>query len=231
MSVVSCSIYRQLTTTTDNGPLINMERSHLWRWICVFLTIGSWLLLLFAVGSFHPTDWPSHAVGVYRPVENLCGPVGAFVSYYIFLVFGQGAFPILFFTGVCTVLYVAQNRVSDPWMRAIGLLLLSIAFAATVHHFEPGSENGLPEGQGGILGIGAATYLQAHFSGAGTCLVLLTAMLIGLILVADDLVIKAPVFIGAAIANAKLPRPNFKLNLPSVPRMSQHRNPASRSRA
>ena len=57
-----------------------MERSHLWRWICVFLTIGSWLFLLFAVASFHPTDWPSHAVGVYAPVENLCGAVGAVVG-------------------------------------------------------------------------------------------------------------------------------------------------------
>jgi S-DNA-T family DNA segregation ATPase FtsK/SpoIIIE len=195
-----------------------MERSHLWRWICVFLTIFAWCFLLFALGSFHPTDWPSHAVGVYHPVENLCGPVGSFIAYYIFVVFGQGVFPILFFSGVCVVLYVAQNRVSDPWMRAIGLLLLSIAFAAAVHHFEPGSENGLPEGQGGILGIGAATYLQSHFSTAGTRLVLLTAMLIGLILVADDLVLKAPMLIGAAIANAKLPKANFKLNLPSFNR-------------
>jgi S-DNA-T family DNA segregation ATPase FtsK/SpoIIIE len=193
-----------------------MERSHLWRWISVFLAIGSWLFLLFAVGSFHPTDWPSHAVGIYAPVTNLCGPVGSFVAYYLFVVFGQGAFPILFFTGVCVVLYVAHNRVSDPWMRVVGLLLLSIAFAAAVHHIQPGSENGLPEGQGGILGIGAATFLQAHFSTAGTRLVLLTAMLIGLILVADDLVLKVPMVVGAAIAHAKAT--DFKLNIPSVNR-------------
>jgi hypothetical protein len=68
-------------------------------------------------------------------------------------------------------------------MRVVGLLLLSISFAAAVHHIQPGSENGLPEGQGGILGIGAATFLQSHFSTAGTRLVLMTAMLIGLILV------------------------------------------------
>jgi S-DNA-T family DNA segregation ATPase FtsK/SpoIIIE len=197
-----------------------MERSHLWRWITIFLTIGSWFFLLFAVGSFHPTDWPSHAVGVYRPVENMCGPVGAFISYYLFLVFGQGAFPILFFSGVCVVLYVAHNRVSDPWMRAVGLLLLSISFAAAVHSLQPGSENGFPEGQGGILGIGAATYLQAHFSTAGTRLVLLTAMLIGLILVADDLVMKVPMVVGVALAHAKEQKSNFKLNIPTLNRKS-----------
>jgi S-DNA-T family DNA segregation ATPase FtsK/SpoIIIE len=197
-----------------------MERSHLWRWISVALTIGTWCFLLFAVASFHPTDWPSHAVQPYPPTANLCGPVGAFVAYYLFLVIGQGAFPVLFFTGVCVVLYVAHNRVSDPWMRAIGLLLLSIAFAAMVHHFEPGSQNGLPEGQGGILGIGAATYLQTHFSTAGTRLILLTAMVIGLVLVADDLVLKAPAIVGAALSGAKLPKPNFTLNLPRLNRDS-----------
>jgi S-DNA-T family DNA segregation ATPase FtsK/SpoIIIE len=195
-----------------------MERSHLWRWICVFLTIGSWFFLLFAVGSFSPTDWPSHAVGVYQPVTNLCGPCGSLVAYYLFLVFGQGAFPILFFTGVCVVLYVANNRVSDPWMRAIGLLLLSISFAAAVHHLQPGTENGLPEGQGGILGIGAATYLQAHFSTAGTRLVLLTSMLIGLILVADDLVLKLPQVVGASLNYAREQKSNFTLNIPTLNR-------------
>ena len=105
-------------------------------------------------------------------------------------------------------------------MRAIGLLLLSIAFAATVHHFEPGSENGFPEGQGGILGIGAATFLQSHFSTAGTRLVLLTAMLIGLILVADDLVLKVPMVVGAAYAHAKSAKADFKLNIPSLNRKS-----------
>jgi DNA segregation ATPase FtsK/SpoIIIE, S-DNA-T family len=195
-----------------------MERSHLWRWICIFLTIGSWFFLLFAVGSFNPTDWPSHAVGVYHPVTNLCGPCGSLLAYYLFLIFGQGAFPILFFSGVCVVLYVANNRVSDPWMRTIGLLLLSISFAAAVHHLEPGSENGLPEGQGGILGIGAATYLQAHFSTAGTRLVLLTSMLIGLILVADDLVLKLPQVVGASLSYAREQKSNFTLNIPTLNR-------------
>jgi S-DNA-T family DNA segregation ATPase FtsK/SpoIIIE len=205
-----------------------MERSHLWRWISVALTIGAWCFLLFAVASFHPTDWPSHAVQPYPPTANLCGPVGAFVAYYLFLVIGQGTFPVLFFTGVCVVLYVAHNRVSDPWMRAIGLLLLSIAFGAAVHNLQPGSQNGLPEGQGGILGIGAATYLQTHFSTAGTRLILLTAMVIGLVLVADDLVLKAPALVGAALANAKMPATNFKLNLPKLNREAGQGSPIQR---
>src|SRR5580704_9910135 len=117
---------RKMTTcnlqqTTNNPQLTTdktMERSNLWRWICICLAVGSWSFLLLSLGSFHPTDWPSHAVHPYPPVANLCGPAGAFCAYYLFLVVGQGAFPMLFFSGVCIVLYIAHNRVSDPWMRA-----------------------------------------------------------------------------------------------------------------
>jgi len=199
----------------------NMERSNLWRWIYVCLAVGSWAFLLLAIGSFDPTDWPSHAVHPYPPVQNLCGPVGAFIAYYLFLIVGQGAFPILFFSGVCVVLFVSQARVSDPWMRVIGLLLGSVAFAAAIHHFHPGSENGLPEGQGGILGIGAATYLQHHLSAAGTTLVLLVAMLIGLLLAADDLVLKSPAFFMLAFEHARTFKNTFETNLPAFKRTTE----------
>ena len=151
-----------------------MERLHLWRrWIPAAVAVGGWLFLLLSVASFHATDWPSHAVYPYPATANLCGSAGSVVAYGLFLLVGQGAFPILLFSGLCVVLFVAQNRVSDPWMRTVGLVLLAVAFAASRAPVPAGSENGLPEGQGGILGIGAATFLQAHFSTAGTRLVLL----------------------------------------------------------
>ena len=43
-------------------------------------------------------------------------------------------------------------------------------------------------------------------------------MLIGLILVADDLVLKVPMVVGAAFAQAKLAKGDFKLNLPTFNR-------------
>ncbi len=197
-----------------------MERLHLWRrWIPASLAVGGWLLLLLSVASFHATDWPSHAVYPYPATQNLCGPAGAVVAYGLFLLVGQGAFPILLFSGVCVVLFVAHNRVSDPWMRTVGLILLAVAFAAAVNHVQPGSENGLPEGQGGILGIGAATFLQAHFSTAGTRLVLATAILVGLLLAADDLVVKGPAYLMAAVAHVRENRP--AVGLPNLPKLAR----------
>jgi S-DNA-T family DNA segregation ATPase FtsK/SpoIIIE len=207
-----------------------MTRSNLWHWIGICLAAGTWGFMLLSIGSFTPTDWPSHAVHPYLPVANVCGPAGAFLAYYLFLVVGQGAFPILFFSGVCMVLYIAQSKLTDPWMRALGLVLLTISFAAAIHHFQPGSANGFPEGQGGILGIGAATYLELHLGVAGTRVVLMTAMLVGILLTADELVFHAPVVVSAAFSNFKMPElPSFRLpkmglGLKSLPKLKKKKN-------
>src|SRR5206468_12894863 len=144
-----------------------MERHYVLRQTSLFLAVAAWVFLLLALGSFHPTDWPSHTVYPWGPILNLCGSAGAFVAYYCFLAIGQGVFPVLFFTGVLLALVLMKNRVSDVWLRVVGLLLLSTAFAATVHHLRPGSANGFPEGHGGLAGTHASTSLPSHLSGRG----------------------------------------------------------------
>src|SRR5688572_2275418 len=184
-----------------------MTRSNLLRNVLLFSGASVWVFLLLCLGSFHPNDWPSHNVEPHPPVGNLCGSAGAYVAYYLFLAVGQGMFPVLFFTGVCLVLEFFESRVSDLWMRAIGLLLVSFAFAAAVHHFKPGTYAGFPEGQGGVIGIGLSTFLKSHFGTAGSWLILLTTMLIGLLLAADDLVLKAPGVVGAAFSEVRARTP------------------------
>jgi DNA segregation ATPase FtsK/SpoIIIE, S-DNA-T family len=205
-----------------------MERSNVIRSSALFLALAAWVFLLLALGSFHATDWPSHTVYPWGPTQNLCGSAGAFVAYYCFLAIGQGVFPVLFFSGVMLALVLFKNRVSDVWLRVIGLLLLSTAFAAAVHHVRPGSSGSFPEGHGGLLGITASAYLQSHFNVWGTRLILLTGMFIGLLLAADDLVLRAPGIAMATMAQVKemapalggvpgLPRVRF--NIPSLPKL------------
>jgi S-DNA-T family DNA segregation ATPase FtsK/SpoIIIE len=182
-----------------------MNRSNLWRWVGICGGVGAWAFMLLSIGSFSPVDWPSHAVYPYPPIGNLCGPAGAFVAYWMFLIVGQGAFPLLLFTGIALVFHVAHYHINDLWMRGLGLLLMVVAFAAAVHHIHPGSANGFPEGQGGILGIGASSYLQSHFGTAGTRLWLMVSLLIGLLLAADDLVLAAPAAIGHLLGVLRLP--------------------------
>jgi S-DNA-T family DNA segregation ATPase FtsK/SpoIIIE len=197
-----------------------MTRSHLLRSTFLFVAAAAWVFSMLALASFHATDWPSHAVFPYPPIANACGPVGAFVAYYAFEFMGQGVFPLLFFTGVCLAMMIYQSKVTDLWLRVIGSLLLCIAFSATIHHFNPGSSGGFPEGNGGIVGIAAATYLQATMHTVGTRLVLLLATIIGLLLAADELVLQAPAAVAFAASSVKNAAPNVpKLSLPSMPKL------------
>ncbi len=189
------------------------------RRIVLFLALGAWGFLLVSMASFHPEDWPSHQVYPYSPIQNLCGPAGVFVAYHLFFAIGQGIFPILLFSGLCLALLTFHNHISDLWLRGIGLALLSIAFAALVHLIRPGSPESFPEGHGGIIGISASTFLKSHFNTAGSGLILITTFLVGLLLAADDLVIRAPGFIGQITQAVRAGAPQFKFRFPSLPKL------------
>src|SRR5437660_12064997 len=115
-------------------PLILMQRSNIIKQTFVFFACGAWIFFFLALASFHVTDWPSHAIYPWPAIQNLCGSVGAWCAYYSFLALGQGAFLILFFTGVCLAITLFNNSVGALWLRPIGLLMLSIPFASAGHH-------------------------------------------------------------------------------------------------
>lgn len=208
-----------------------MDRLNLHRRLVLFLALGAWSFLLLSLASFHADDWPSHQVYPYPPIQNLCGHVGAFVACHLFFTIGQGMFPILFFSGICLALLLFHNRVSDLWLRAIGLALLSVAFAAMIHLILPGSADSFPEGHGGIIGISASSFLKSHFSTAGSGLILLTTFLVGLLLAADDLVIRAPGFIGGAIQTVKSRTPSLGFQLPPLPALPRMLSREGRSKS
>jgi S-DNA-T family DNA segregation ATPase FtsK/SpoIIIE len=196
-----------------------MDRSTSSRGILLFLAAGAWVFLLVSLGSFHYTDWPSHEIFPYPAIQNLCGSVGACIAYATFVTIGQGAFPLMFFTGVCLVLLMCNSRIGDWWMRSVGLLLLTVAFAAAVHHFKPGSYDGFPEGRGGIVGISSATILEHYFSTVGTRLILLTTLLVGLLLTADDLVLRTPGAVSSAFVVVKDRAPKINWNFVPMPKL------------
>src|SRR5690242_2160707 len=196
-----------------------MERSHLFRNVALFLAVGGWIFLLLAFLGFNVADWPSHAVDPNPPTHNLCGTVGAFVAYWCFYAAGQGVFPVLFFLGAFLVVLLFKSKVSDVWMRAAGLVLLATAFAATVHHIHPGDYGGFPEGQGGVIDIGVAHFLQKYFSVAGTRLILLITFLVGLLLAADDLVLRTPGMMQTAFETVRDRAPHVRWNFVSIPRL------------
>src|SRR5258707_5302499 len=196
-----------------------MHHPNTWNRVFFVVFACGWLFVLLALGSFRPTDWPSPAVYPYHAVQNLCGNAGAFIAYWTFLILGQGIFPILFFSGICISLYLFGNRVSDVWLRTIGVALLSVAFASAIHLIRPGTRDALPEGTGGLIGISTSGFLRAHCNGLVTSMILACAFLVGLLLAADDLVVRVPGFVGAAVATVKSRTPQVRFSFPPLPRL------------
>src|SRR5690606_32798755 len=155
----------------------------------------------------------------YPETHNLSGRVGALIAYHLLAAIGQVVFPVLSFASICLTLVLLRNPVSDLWLRVIGMIVLTIAFAAAINSFKPGSPNRLPEGQGGIVGIGVQSLLQPHFSVVGTRLILVMGILVGLLLAADDLVLRTPALVGSAMNNLKSRTPKINWNFITVPRL------------
>ncbi len=185
--------------------------------------MATWLFVALSVISHSSSDWPSHAVYPYpAEIGNLCGAAGAFISFWIRYAIGPGVYPVLFFSAVFIFLWMTKNRISDVWLRAIGIVVLAVAFGAIVHQLSGGSVRGLPEGNGGVMGIASAHFLQTHFNKIGSLLVLASAMIVGLILAADDLALRTPGAVASAWSNAKgrvIENPLMRFKFPEIPKL------------
>ncbi|MFT3788736.1 MAG: DNA translocase FtsK 4TM domain-containing protein [Tepidisphaeraceae bacterium] len=197
-----------------------LQRAHLVRWTLVLIAAAVWAFAFLSLVSFDATDWPSHAVYPWGPTHNLCGAAGALLAYYSFFALGSGAYAVLFFTAVFIGMKLGGQTLGDPWLRAVGLVLLAISLGAATHLISPAGTRGLPEGAGGLLGMATTGYLRSHFSGVGTGLILFVCLLMGLLLAADELVIRLPTYVGGAYRKVKAVTPNVSFSFPPAPRVN-----------
>lgn len=157
------------------------------------LTALGGLLLAFAwvsVLSFSPADPPSTSVWPANdPPTNLCGATGAWLAYQLWYYLGIGTFALL---GLLTLALLAWHRrvpLSDPWLRFAGATLVCTAIAAAGTFVAP-TDHHLITGPGGVLGATAGALLMNTLQTTGTLLVLLGALLVGLLLAADELMVR-----------------------------------------
>ena len=175
--------------------------------------IAGLLLLLCSCVSFDIGDWPSRFAYPHNsPPANLCGSIGAFCAYYLMYYVGPGVFVILVW-GICfLVARLAYRPVEQPVFRAIGLTLLTVAASSSFYCLWPYRVYGFPSGSGGVLGVGAAVFLRAHFAFLGMLLLILATWIVGLFLLADSFiltilrgfgfVLRGMVGVGAAVWSA-----------------------------
>ncbi len=178
--------------------------------VCAF----AWVSIL----SFDPGDWPNQAVWPHtQAVSNACGRAGAWIAYGLFHNLGPGAYTLIICLTLGAVVRLARRKLGQIPLRLSGMCVLVTVTAALSAMLSESVTHGLVEGSGGILGISVAAVLLRYFSTVGASLIVLAAGIVGLLLMADDLVFNLPKALAWLVRriragvenlkNAGLPRP------------------------
>ena len=147
------------------------------------------LVVLCSCLSFSIGDWPSSFVYPHnKPTANWCGPAGALFAYYLLYYIGPGVFVALIAGSYFTIAKIADAEIDQPILRCAGLVLITTAASTTFYCFTPHGIYGFPAGSGGVLGVAAAQFLRSHFASLGTAILLGATWVVGMILLADQMV-------------------------------------------
>ena len=141
-----------------------------------------------SLAQYDPND-RSFSVDSSEPVQNLAGPVGAFLADALFQTCGQLAwlFPLLL--GL-KALAIFRNHPAPPNLTARLFTLRTIGFAlilgggTALVALSGAAANALPAGPGGLLGKALGTFLVDTLGRAGARLALIAALLFGITLLA-----------------------------------------------
>jgi DNA segregation ATPase FtsK/SpoIIIE, S-DNA-T family len=156
------------------------------------------LILFFSCMSFNFADWPNKNVYPHNtPPKNWCGSAGAFCAYYLLYHLGPGVFLILICSIWTLVRQMTKHQIDQPVFRGIGLCLLTTAISASFYALCPDRLYPFPVvGSGGVLGTATYTFLSNNFAGLGTFILVLAIWVVGLMLMADHVVLFLPVVAG-----------------------------------
>ncbi|MGD0571480.1 MAG: DNA translocase FtsK 4TM domain-containing protein [Sedimentisphaerales bacterium] len=159
------------------------------------LLVAGLLVLFCSCLSFNIGDWPSKFVYPNNtPTANWCGPAGALFAYYLLYYIGPGIFIVLAAALYFAIAEVAEVGIDQPVLRGVGLVLVTTAASTTFYCFTQHGIYGFPTGSGGVLGVAAAEFLRSHFATLGTAILLGALWVVGMMLLADQVV---AVFFGA----------------------------------
>lgn len=153
------------------------------------LAVAALLVFFCSCLSFDIGDWPSRFVYPHnKPAANWCGSMGAFFAFHLLYYIGPGVFIVLISFIYFTAVKIAEAEAGQPILRAAGLILVTTAASTTFYCFSPYGVFGFPMGSGGVLGVASAQFLRGHFALLGTTILLGATWVVGMILLADQMV-------------------------------------------
>lgn len=136
------------------------------------------LLLLLCLVSYNPHDSSMNALSLKLTIDNKIGRIGAYVSDFLFQLFGYPAFLLLI-----PLVFLGWNlafgrKISVPFLRTLGFILVLAASGAALQllPFRPRDVNFMP---GGVTGVLIADTLVPNLNRTGTVIVVAGALLLG----------------------------------------------------
>jgi len=130
------------------------------------------------------------------PTSNWCGTVGAFFAYYLMYSIGPGVFMLIIPAIVILVVKLCRQHVDQLVFRSIGLALLTIALSSSYQCLWPTKIFAFPFGSGGALGVATTDLLRENFAQVGTFIMIAAIWIVGLVLLADEIVLALPILAG-----------------------------------
>lgn len=151
-------------------------------WMCCLL---GWACIV----TFNVADPPSTTVWpVAQDVHNICGPVGAWLAYQAFKYVGVAVYPLLALLNLALVAWSRGVPFNDGWLRFFGMVLVGAAGATGAALLDERLGPALVYGPGGIVGAASVGFFVPKVQVFGTALIALAALIVGLLLAADNVV-------------------------------------------
>ncbi|MEO0965771.1 MAG: DNA translocase FtsK 4TM domain-containing protein [Planctomycetota bacterium] len=196
-----------------------------WTFKVIGLVAASlvWVALVAALVSHDPND-PGRELGAIEGVlnetpKNWLGPVGAVTSQTVLVFMGWGAWVLVGAAGFALITLMRGRPVTHWPLRAIGAVLVAAAVSTGAAAFgEPiaswfGAQAEVPAYTwGGMAGSFFAIELGERFAGLGTAMIAGAALVTGLVLAVDEVVLMLPYRAAAWIAGklTGVPLPDAK---------------------
>jgi len=182
-----------------------------WRWSAWLAGAAAWIFIVASLLSYDPADAPGRSASPLNdPVENWCGPAGAWIAHHGVSLLGAGLWALIGGAGIWLGLAAAGRRVSHVSLRIIGLAMLALAVSGFQALFWPNT-GPLPEGAGGLIAIAGVAELTERFSTLGSALWLGLLAAVGAVVAFDEWLLAIPAAIwdrisprlGEAVENAR----------------------------
>jgi S-DNA-T family DNA segregation ATPase FtsK/SpoIIIE len=176
-------------------------------------------MVLLCLISYNPGD-PSFNVFSLKLPANMIGKVGAYVSDFLFQLFGYSAFLLLVPPFILSWKLIFGREIHTPYLRTLGFFLLIAGFSAGLQLFPMGRRGDVNFMPGGLTGVLIVDLLLPNLNKTGTIIVVTGALILGIL--ASTTLSLSSLFTSMK-PNFGLPKPNLRERLR---KWMQRRRPA-----